>query len=90
MQYYEKRSLNLFDFRKIEKIAQKVSSVLPNDPEILKQEIKKSSKPFLSAILKKADLVTREEFETQSNLLKQAEKKLSELEILLSKKKGKQ
>ena len=78
----------MLDFRKIEKIAQKIASVLPNDPKILKQELKKSSKPFVSAMLKKADLVTRQEFEAQRNLLKQAETKLTKLEELLAKKQG--
>jgi BMFP domain-containing protein YqiC len=77
------RYQTLLDFRKIEKVAQKISSILPDDPKILKQEFKNSTKPFLSAILKKADLVSRQEFEAQRNLLQQAERKLAELEARL-------
>ena len=75
----------MLDFRKMEKVAQKISSILPDDPKILKQEFKNSTKPFVSAILKKADLVTRQEFEAQRNLLQQAESKLMKLEERLKK-----
>ena len=73
----------MLNFRKIEQVAQKISSILPDDPKILRKEFKNSTKPFLSAILKKADLVTRQEFEAQRNLLQQAESKLIELEARL-------
>tara|TARA_B110000495_G_C22660445_1_gene390970 strand:- start:289 stop:528 length:240 start_codon:yes stop_codon:yes gene_type:complete len=73
----------LFDFKKIEVLAQRIRKILPDDPRILAEEFKNTSKPLVHSFLKRANLVTREEFDAQNELLQKAEKQLEDLEAII-------
>jgi BMFP domain-containing protein YqiC len=75
----------LFDFQKIEILAQRIKKILPEDPRILAEEFKNTSKPLVQSFLKRANLVTREEFDIQSQLLDKAQQQLKELEAVIEK-----
>ena len=72
----------MFDFKKIEVLAQRIRKILPDDPRILAEEFKNTSKPLVDSFLKRANLVTREEFDAQNELLQKAEKQLEDLEAI--------
>lgn len=75
----------MFDFQKIEILAQRIKKILPEDPRILAEEFKNTSKPLVQSFLKRANLVTREEFDIQSQLLDKAQQQLKELEAVIEK-----
>ena len=64
-------------------ITNKIKENLPDDVEALKIDVKQN---FQSAIekIKKLDLVTREEFEIQEEVLKRTREKLEKLEEQLN------
>ncbi len=75
----------MFDFKKIDIFAQRIKKILPEDPRILVEEFKNSSKPLVQSFLKRANLVTREEFDIQNQLLDKAQRRLKELEVVIEK-----
>lgn len=64
---------------KFEDIVQQIMDILPSDPGQVRADIKKNIKAILQATLARADLVSREEFDIQSELLARTRAQLEEL-----------
>ena len=83
----------MFDPKMLDDVAQKLSSVLPESLQTVQQDIEQNFKTVLQNAFNKMDLVTREEFDVQTNVLSRTrekvdalEKQLTELEALLKEK----
>ena len=70
----------LLNLKNLEKIASKIGSVLPNESSYLKEEVKNTARPIISAMLKKMDFITQEEFDIQKAVLEKTRGKLEDLE----------
>lgn len=72
----------------IESLAEKITNALPSGGKALAKDLKKNLRVGLSSTLERMDLVTREEFDIQAELLvrtrarlEQLEKQVAELEL---------
>ena len=78
------------DFKNIEDISKRIKDIMPNSLKTSKEEVQKTLKSRADGFLQKLDLVTREEYEIQLELLNKCYEKIDELEkkieILESKK----
>ena len=78
------------DFKNIEDISKRIKDIMPNSLKTSKEEVQKTLKSGADGFLQKLDLVTREEYELQLELLNKCYEKIDELEkkieILESKK----
>mgnify|MGYP001301924033 FL=1 len=70
---------------KIRGLIESIVSLLPKNGNSVKEDLKDNIKILLNDYLKKIDVVTREEFDIQKEVLAKARKKLDELESKLSK-----
>lgn len=75
---------NMIKAEIIEDLTAKIESLLPQDLKSMGQEFQSNLKTVLTAGLKKADLVTREEFEVQKAVLAKTRAKLEALEQKLT------
>ncbi|MGH8447455.1 MAG: accessory factor UbiK family protein [Solimonas sp.] len=66
--------------RRIEDLAAKLAGLLPPGLRMLRSELEDNFRAVLRANLEKWDLVSRERFDTQAELLSRTQKKLSALE----------
>lgn len=64
-------------------IAAQLSDILPSNIGALKKDFEKNCHSILTKAFTKFDLVTREEFDTQTKVLARTRKKLEELETHL-------
>ena len=71
---------------KIGELIENISKLLPKDAEAVKDDFKDNLKILLNDYLKKINVVTREEFDTQSTVLLKTRKKLDEIEKKLKSK----
>ena len=71
---------------KIGELIENISKLLPKDAEAVKDDFKYNLKILLNDYLKKINVVTREEFDTQSAVLLKTRKKLDEIEKKLKSK----
>ena len=69
---------------KIEAIVSDISKVLPEDIDLLKEDIEKNVRATLNTAFTKMELVTREEFDIQASLLIRTREKLEALQKKLS------
>jgi hypothetical protein len=69
---------------KIEMIISDITKILPEDLNVLKDDIEKNLRATLNATFSKMDLVTREEFDIQASLLSRTREKLEGLQKKLS------
>jgi len=67
----------MLDPKILEDFGAKMSALLANTPA---RDIEKNAKAMLSGLLGKLDLVTREEFDIQAQVLARTREKLKELE----------
>jgi BMFP domain-containing protein YqiC len=67
----------MIDPKNIEEIGAKLSALLANSPV---KDIEKNAKAVMSGMFAKLDLVTREEFDVQAQVLARTRAKLKELE----------
>ena len=78
------------DFKNIEDISKRIKDIMPNSLKTSKEEVQKTLKSGADGFLQKLDLVPREEYEIQLELLNKCYEKIDELEkkieILESKK----
>jgi BMFP domain-containing protein YqiC len=78
------------DLKNIEDIGKRIKNIMPNSLKTSKEEVQKTLKSGADGFLQKLDLVTREEYEIQLELLNKCYEKIDELEkkieILESKK----
>jgi ubiquinone biosynthesis accessory factor UbiK len=68
----------------IDELSQKLSGIMPPGAQVLKEDFEKNVRGILHASLNKLDLVTREEFEIQSQVLARSRTRLEALEKRLA------
>tara|TARA_B100001057_G_scaffold375281_1_gene380053 strand:- start:513 stop:737 length:225 start_codon:yes stop_codon:yes gene_type:complete len=73
------------DSDKIRGLIDSIVSLLPKNSNEAKEDLKNNIKILLNDYLKKIDVVTREEFDIQKEVLAKTRKKLDELESKLNK-----
>lgn len=69
----------------LKKLAEQLTEALPEHVGTLRKDFEKNCQSILSKTFAKFDLVTREEFDTQTKVLSRTRKKLEELEKEISK-----
>lgn len=67
------------------KLIAQLCDALPSNVDVLKKDFEKNCQGILATFFDKFDLVTREEFDTQSKVLARTRKKLEELEAAIKK-----
>ncbi len=70
----------MFNPKNLESIAQQLHNALPQSVKNVGNELEEKFKQVLQAQLAKLDIVTREEFDVQSQVLLRTREKLNELE----------
>ena len=68
----------------IDDLARQISDSIPSGVKGLQQDLEKNIHTLLQGAFTKLDLVTREEFDTQSQVLLRTREKLDQLEKLVS------
>ena len=68
------------DLKNIEDIGKRIKDIMPNSLKTSKEEVQKTLKSGADGFLQKLDLVTREEYEVQLELLNKCYEKIDELE----------
>ena len=74
----------MFDTKFIDDLARQISDSVPSGVKGLQQDLEKNIHTLLQGALAKLDLVTREEFDTQSQVLLRTRDQLEQLEKLVS------
>ena len=72
------------DPKNIDDIANKIKGVLPESLKSSKKKKKKTLKSGAEGVFQKLDLVSREEYDIQVDLLQKCQKKIDELEAKIS------
>ena len=70
---------------KFKELVDGILSIIPKNTEAVKDDIKDNLKILLNDYLRKIDVVTREEFDIQREVLLKTRKKLEDLENKLNK-----
>ena len=70
----------MINAQKLEEIAQQVSNALPSGLKNVAEEVENKTKQILQGQLNKLDVVTREEFDVQTQVLLKTREKLVALE----------
>ena len=70
---------------KFKELVDGILSIIPKNAEAVKDDIKDNLKILLNDYLRKIDVVTREEFDVQREVLLKTRKKLEDLEDKLNK-----
>ena len=63
----------------IDEILAKISTVLPEDMQGLKEDTCKNMRAVLQSVFEKMDLVTREDFDVQKKILARAQESIQQL-----------
>lgn len=71
----------MFDPKILDDIASKLGGALPQGMQALQEDFEKNVRATLQTALNKLDLVTREEFDVQSQVLSKTRAKLDALEL---------
>lgn len=74
----------MFDKKTIEELAEKLSNALPAGLGAMQKDLQKSFRAVLTETFKQLDLVTREEFDVQAEVLLRTREKLEALEKVVS------
>ena len=77
-----------FDPRLIDDLARRLAGSVPEGVQALRRDLEQNFKGVLQAGLARVDLVTREEFDVQTAVLRRTREKLSELERRLQELEG--
>ena len=70
---------------RIKELIEGILNILPQNTEEMKNDVKDNLKILLNDYLRKIDVVTREEFDIQKEVLNKTRKKLDEFEAKLNK-----
>jgi len=73
----------MIDHQTINEIASKLSDVIPDSVKVMKSDIDNNLRAVLESSLQQMNLVSREEFDTQSALLSRTLEKIEQLEAQL-------
>lgn len=79
----------MLDTKKIEEVIQSISDAMPSGLTGLQADVEKNVRAAMSATFAKLDLVTREEFDVQTQVLHRTREKLEALEKRVSELEGK-
>ena len=71
----------MLDPKKIEEVVQGLTSALPPGLVAMQADVEKNFRSALSGMFAKLDLVTREEFDVQTQVLQRTREKLEVLEL---------
>lgn len=74
------REDSVIDPKMFEDMAQKLGAVLPDGLQAVQRDVEKNFKTILQNSFAKMDLVTREEFDVQTEVLKRSREKLDKME----------
>jgi hypothetical protein len=74
----------MIDSKTLDDLTRKLSRLLPADLDILKQDMEKNIRATLQSTFQKLDLVTREEFDVQTEVLNRTREKIEALEKKLA------
>ncbi|HFE38364.1 MAG TPA: accessory factor UbiK family protein [Gammaproteobacteria bacterium] len=69
----------MIDPKKLEEIAQKLGAALPDGLQAIQRDVEKNFKTILQNSFARMDLVTREEFDVQTEVLKRSREKLDSM-----------
>lgn len=78
------RNRKMLDPKKIEEVVESLSKAMPSGLTAMQSDVEKNVRSALSGIFAKLDLVTREEFDIQSQVLQRTRAKLEVLEQKVS------
>ena len=70
---------------RVKELIESILNILPQDTKEIKDDVKDNLKILLNDYLRKIDVVTREEFDVQKEVLLKTRKKLDDLEDKLNK-----
>ncbi|RMH12814.1 MAG: accessory factor UbiK family protein [Gammaproteobacteria bacterium] len=70
----------MIDFKVLDVVAGKLSSLLPAEADAFRKEIESQFRTVLNKVFEELDLVTREEFDIQTEVLRRTREKLERLE----------
>jgi len=70
--------------QKLDEFAKRLGDLLPESASQMQSEIEKNMKAGLQGVVQKMDLVTREEYEVQREILTRTREKLEQLEQRLA------
>lgn len=70
----------MLDTKFIDELARQISDSIPAGVKGVQQDLQKNIHTLLQGTLAKLDLVTREEFDTQTQVLRRTREKLEQLE----------
>jgi BMFP domain-containing protein YqiC len=73
----------MFDTKLIDDLARQISEAIPAGVKGMQEDVQKNIHTLLQGTLSRLDLVTREEFDTQSQVLARTREKLEQLEKTL-------
>lgn len=79
----------MLDTKKIEEVIQSISDAMPSGLTGLQADVEKNVRAAMSATFAKLDLVTREEFDVQTQVLHRTREKLEALEQRVTELEGK-
>lgn len=74
----------MIDSKTLDDISAKISRLFPADLNVLKQDLESNIRATLQGAFQKLDLVTREEFDVQAEILARTQAKLEALEKRIS------
>lgn len=74
-----------FDPKNVDDFTNKIKDIMPESLKTSKKEMQKTLRSGAEGVLQKLDLVSREEYDIQVNLLKKCQEKIEELEEKISK-----
>ncbi len=80
---------SMLDTKKIEEVIQTISDAMPSGLTGLQADVEKNVRAAMSATFAKLDLVTREEFDVQTQVLHRTREKLEALEKRVAELEGK-
>ena len=78
-----------FDPKSLDDLARRLADAVPPGLTALKNDLEQNFKAVLQSGLTKLDLVTRQEFDIQSGVLRRSRERLEELEVRIAALEGK-
>ena len=74
----------MFDTKFIDDLARQISEAIPSGVKGMQEDVQKNIHTLLQGALSRLDLVTREEFDAQSQVLARTREKLEQMEKIVS------
>jgi len=74
----------MFDTKFIDDLARQISEAIPAGVKGMQEDVQKNIHTLLQGALSRLDLVTREEFDAQSQVLARTREKLEQMEQIVS------